>query len=224
MDAFERIERKPHSYELSDPEKWDEENRFGSFQRVDPANMDVYDPRESQRIPKEGAWAMIVRKLPGLEGAVDQHIRVARCFFLEHEGDADDAGFTPSGMYRVNLNSPWGTVKLYPYEYAKIEVETLLTLWQQGELVFHPTNMEPGRLNDQVFYARSRGIGLADAMVMALGTVKGNIGWFEPALDLAAACEEMEDRVHRWKTTRKSTERMEIVLHMGNEKAKGGVG
>lgn len=49
----------------------------------DPANMEVYDPGLKQRIPEAGAWGLITRKLPPLEGGVDKEIRVGRIFYLE---------------------------------------------------------------------------------------------------------------------------------------------
>jgi len=170
----------------------DREALFGS----QPAQDDVYRPNSKQRIPKEGAWAMIIRKLPGIEGGIDKHFRVGRIFYMEHERSADQFGFMPDGRYKVLCNSPWGTLHLWPYEYSVIPVPTILPLWQDGELVFHPTNVQLTRFNDIVHYSRSRGISLADAMVMALGTLKGPVGWFEPRTDLAVECEAMEQAVH----------------------------
>lgn len=171
---------------------------------IDPANAEVYDPRESQRIPKGGAWCMITRKLPGIEGGIDEHIRVGRFFFLEHVAEACQYGFLPNGMYMALCNSPWGTVRLWPYEYSVVPTQSIIEMWQGEELIFHPTNVQLTRFNDIVHYARSRGIGIADAMVMALGTLKGPVGWFEPHADFVEELEAMEERVHRWKPERRS--------------------
>lgn len=70
-------------------------------------------------------------------------------------------------------------------------------MWSDGELIFHPSRIDDVRFSEIAFYARSRGIGLADAAVMALGTLTGPVGWFEPRPDLAEECEAMERSVHR---------------------------
>lgn len=183
------------TFERTDDEKDFLCDRISRF--ADQANGEVYNPGPKQRIPKGGAWAMITRKLPGIEGSIDQHIRVARFFFLEHCGEADQFGFLPDGRYMALCNSSWGTVRLWPYEYSVVPVPSILEMWQDGEIIFHPVNVQLARFNDIVFYARSRGILLADAMVLALGTLKGPVGWFEPRPDLAKEAEDMEEGVHR---------------------------
>jgi hypothetical protein len=162
----------------------------------DPANIEAYDPGPKQRIPEAGAWGIIVRKLPSIEGGVDREIKVGRIFYLERLPNSDGEGFVKGGLYKALLRSPWGDLHLWPYEYSTIEALPLVEMWSAGELIFHPLRIDDARLQEIAFYARSRGIGLADAAVMALGTLSGNVGWFEPRPDLAEQCEEMERRVH----------------------------
>lgn len=158
---------------------------------VHPCNDLVYAPTAKQRIPKTGAWIMVTRQLPPMERRLDEHARVGRVFWAEHVGGADDYGFTPDGTYKAVLRATEGDLTVFPYEYSRIEATALTELWAAGELVFHALNIEPGRLNTITFYARSRGIAFADAVVMALGTVSGPVGWFEPRADLAPLMEEM---------------------------------
>lgn len=181
-----------------------------------PANHLLYDPGEKQRIPKAGAWVMITRKLPPIEKRMDEKIRVARIFYAEHDGEADEYGFLPDGSYKITVRSPWGDVKILPYEYSTIDTPRLMSLWQDKELIFHPTNVELTRMNDIVFYARSRGMGIADAMVLALGTLRGPVGWFEPAADLVKSCEEMEHRIHNWVPKRTLKKPMEVTIEVMN--------
>jgi hypothetical protein len=162
----------------------------------DPANLEVYSPGERQRIAATGAWVMITRKLPPIEGGADKEFRVGRIFYAEHLPNADAVGFAPNGSYKVICRLPWASVCLWPYEYAAIDVTAVTEMWTAGELVFHPLRIDGARLTDICFYARSRGIGLADAAVMALGTLAGAVGWFEPCAGLAEQCEEMERAVH----------------------------
>lgn len=186
------------TYELDEDEKDFTALGLIGFNGGNPANAEVVDPRPSQRVPEGGGWVLITRELPPLEGGMDTHVRVGRCFYAQHLANADAIGFLPDGRYKVRLETPWGTLHLWPYEYTTIDPAALLAMWQSGEMVFHATDMEPARLNAVVFYARSRGIGLADAMVMALGTLAGPVGWFEPHPDLAEACEVMARRVNQW--------------------------
>lgn len=151
------------------------------------AGADVFEPRDNQLIPEQGSWAMIVQALPPMERDLHEHIRVGRIFYVEREGETDDRGFPPGGRYRVRLQSEWGELKLWPYEYTTIPVERILNYWQGGLMTFHPAAVEQARFNAVVFYARSRGITLPDAMVMALGSLSGPIGWFEPATTEIAA-------------------------------------
>lgn len=197
-------------------ERLDEEKEFLMPIYGNPAQDAIWDPGPKQRFGKAGAWAMVTRQLPPLEGRVDKHVRVGRIFFLQHIAEADEYGFTMDGHFKALCRCPWGDVCLWPYEYSTIEANEVLDLWQKKELKFHPTNVQPARFNDIVFYARSRGIGLADAMVMALGTLSAPVGWFEPATKkLARACEEMEARVHApWVPRRTLTTPMELKLEV----------
>jgi hypothetical protein len=186
---------------------------------MDRGNILVYDPEPKQIIPKSGAWIMITRQLPPIEGGLDKKVRVGRIFYAWHHEDADEKGFRPTGLYMVRMVAPAEggesarELSLYPYEYSALPIESILTMWTAGEIKFHPRNIDLAQLNAVVFYARSRGIALADAMVMALGTLNGDVGWFEPSTDeLALDLEEMEQRVNRWKPTRKVKESMKITV------------
>lgn len=169
------------------------EQYFGA----DPAGASIYRPGEDQAIAASGAWVVIVRQLPAIEGNIDEHIRVGRIFWVEREPGSDANGFTQSGTFKVRCRSPWGELCLWPYEYSIIDREKILALWQSGEMIFHPTNIDLARLNDVTFYARSRGIPLGVAAVMALGTLDGPVGWFEPRPDLAGAAEELSATLSR---------------------------
>lgn len=207
-------EGKP-TYELT-PEQKAMSNMFGIAGR-NPADREVMEPPANKRITKDGGWAMIIRKLPPIEKGFQGTMRVGRVFYIEHTGEADDAGFTPGGKYKVLCNSPWGSVCLWPYEYSVMDTTKLFSLWESKELIFHPL-AENVRFSDALHYVRSRGVSLEDAMVMVLGTLKGPVGWFEPAPGLSEQCEEMEERVHRWEPTRTLKEPMEVTLSV-NAKA-----
>lgn len=187
------------SYRL-DGDALDDRTVILSWPGVNPANMEVYEPRSNQTVPKAGAWAMITRQLPPMERRLDEQVRVGRVFYVEQENEnTDDEGFAPDGSYKVVCRSPWGELKLWPYEYSVIPAERLVGLWQDGALRFHPLAESEKQFSDVLFYAMSRGIHRADAVVMALGTLAGPVGWFEPATpELAEFCEGTADRINRW--------------------------
>lgn len=160
---------------------------------IDLANGDVFAPHETQRVPKAGAWAMITRRLPPMEGGLDEQLRPGRVFYVQHMPNADDAGFLPGGTYKVKTDTPWGTVTLWPYEYTVKSADAMIALWTDGALVFHPMDVSAAQFNATVFYVRSRGIPTADAMVMALGSIHAPVGWFEPHPDVAPTIEGMID-------------------------------
>lgn len=164
--------------------------------KVNPENIQVYDPPDSTRIPPGGSWAMITRRLPPLEGQLDREFRVGRILWIERVRDADVNGFSKGGVYKVLCRSPWGEVCLWPYEYSTIDTAAIVSMWTAGEIVFHPTDIDNARFTEIAFYARTRGIGLGEAAVMALGSLSGPVGWFEPRADLAEECEAMERAVH----------------------------
>ena len=179
-------------------------NRIGFSETSDVCNAEVVAPRPNQLVAKGGAWAMIARALPPMEFELDKHVRVGRVFYVSHFSNADNLGFSPDGTYKVACATPWHDLTLWPYEYTVVPTDRLLAYWQEGALVFHPMNVEAGRFNQIVFYARSRGIDVADAMVMALGTLTGPVGWFEPHQDIAADMEAMAERINTplWKHVR----------------------
>lgn len=204
------IYANPGSYKLSDEAIEGRDARGFGF-RTDPADRESYDAPKAKIIPKEGAWVIITRQLPPLEGELDKTVLVGRIFYALHHEDSDEQGFRPSGLYLLRLNSPENRdLYVFPYEYSVMDVATILKCWQDGEMDFHPRNVDLATMNNIVFYARARGISMADAMVMALGTLKGDVGWFEPKAGLAKAMEAMEERVHRWKPKRASKARMEV--------------
>lgn len=207
------------NYELS---TWEKEGRRAAEDMWagivrDKANSLVYDPGEKQRIPKSGAWIMITRRLPPMEFRLDEKVRVGCVYWATHDEGTDAAGFNLDGQYKVKLTTPWGDVWLWPYEYSIIEPQEIVACWAAGELLFHATNMDPNTLNAQTFYARSRGISLADATVMALGTLSANVGWFEIHPDLRADAEAMEERVHRWKPRRRTGKSFSVELTYKND-------
>ena len=148
-----------------------------------PLNMKMYDPDEDCRIPPEGAWVQIVRALPAIEGGIDEHVSVGRVFYATRDVDpsVDPDGFAENGTYKVVLNTPWGSVKLWPYEYRMVPGISLVERWQRGDLIFHPVGVEQAAFSDTVHYIMSRGIDLSTAACMVLGTEEmiGDIGWFE---------------------------------------------
>lgn len=172
---------KKWTYEKSKEEK--ERRRRADWEfRSNPLEADIYDPPEDRRIPSDGAWVLLLR--PPM--ALPKRFRFQRgqIFFATQEDGSDEFGFLASGDYKIRITTPWGQCCLWPYEYSVMDPTLIMPLITEGELEFIPLTKNPV-LNDQVFYLRSRGIPLKDAMVMALGTLKSAVGWFRPSRKVA---------------------------------------
>lgn len=144
-----------------------------------PSGAEMYMPPAWKLIPPQGRWVGITRQLPPIEGNEIARIP-GRAFYARVAPGADDRGFQSDGTYKVILRGlPDGDVYLWPYEYVPLSVESLIDGWQSKELRFHPLRLDSARLNAITFYARSRGIALEAAAVMALGSVYEPVGWFE---------------------------------------------
>ena len=131
-------------------------------------------------IPAVGCWVGITRELPTIRGNKIVRSSGGGVFWAERPSGAGDDGMMPDGTHKAVLRGlPDGDVYLWPFEYTVLDVETILRHWQSGGLLAHPLNVDPARLSMVSFYARSRGIGLEDAVVMALGELSGPVAWFE---------------------------------------------
>lgn len=176
---------KKWTYERSDAEKERRRGADATF-RMNPLDSDIYDPPQDRRISSDGAWVMILRT----PFAFPKRFRFQRgqIFFATHEDGADEFGFMASGDYKIRITTPWGQCCLWPYEYSVMDPASIMPLKAEGELEFIPFTKN-AVLNDQVFYLRSRGIPLNDAMVMTLGTLKSAVGWFRPSRKVARELE-----------------------------------
>ena len=168
---------KQWTYERSNEDKKRRRQADATF-RSNPLESDTYDPPQDRRLPSDGAWVMILR--PPMALARRFRFQRGQIFFATHEDGADEFGFLASGDYKVRITTPWGQCCLWPYEYSVMDPALIMSLKGEGELEFIPFTKN-AVLNDQVFYLRSRGIPLNDAMVMALGTLKSAVGWFRPS-------------------------------------------
>jgi hypothetical protein len=150
------------------------------------ANGELYDPPMEKRIPKEGAWVMITRP-PRLDRKF--RFEMGQVFYATRWEGSDDEGFVKGGYYKILATTPWGQCGLLPYEYFVPKVEFVIECYQKGELLFHAMTETP-RLTDALFYCRSRGIGVLEAMPMVLGSFQAPVGWFEMTPELVKEARE----------------------------------
>jgi len=173
------------SYRPIADEEADVEDAMSRAHHADPRNVWRYAPPPEAMVPKGGAWCIIRDDLPPMEREIDKHVTVGRVFWCEHVSDnCDDEGFEPDGSYGVLARTPFGEPKLMPWEYRTITVPLLMECTQQHGFVFNPMKASAHQMNDTLFYCMSRGIPRVEAMVMALGTMSGPVGWFDPHPDL----------------------------------------
>lgn len=175
---------------FSDSAKWERGRSECVFGNA--LSAQIYDPL--QIVPQSGAWAMIKRSLPPLERDMDKQYSVGRVFWIEHDPSAvNEEGFRSDGTYKVWARSVFGDVALLPYEYVVLDTEWIIKAWGEGALTFHPSDMSVAQLTDQVFYCRARGISLADAVVLCLGSITGPVGWFDAEPEIAEFVAEFQD-------------------------------
>lgn len=138
-----------------------------------------YDPLDTQVINESGAYVTFVGSLQAVEGA-HSTLRPGETYFANWAPGTQE-GWTRYGQFLVTIQTERGPAWLFPDEYMVLAPEHLWYLVQDGTLRFTP-NQGVGRMEfgDRVHYVRSRGIKLEDAVLMCLGDVKTDIGYFTP--------------------------------------------
>jgi hypothetical protein len=144
-----------------------------------PREVLRFDPLDSQVIDENGAYVTFVGSAQAVEGA-HSTLRPGETYFANHAPDTKD-GWTRCGQFLVTIQTERGPAWLFPDEYVVLGPDHLWYLVQDGTLRFTP-NQGIGRMEfgDRVHYVRSRGIRLEDAVLMCLGDVKTDIGYFTP--------------------------------------------
>jgi hypothetical protein len=142
-----------------------------------------YDPPESRQINKNGQYVMIIDTEQLTRNDFDW-IEPGMTFYASHCDNTDSTGFNSSGYYKICINTPNGDIHLWPHEYVPFDFETLSRLYSQDELQLHAREYDQNDLTHDVHYMMSRGISAKQALAMALGNIKKNIGWFEPTDEL----------------------------------------
>jgi len=190
-----RVVNNKVTFEMSEEDKNIEKNliiqtmHMGK-QPFHPGNFEMFDPDAGKTIPKKGAYVMILRPLP-IAPPFDK-ITPGMVFWAKHPQGTDSRGFDAKGYYKVELFTPWGTPHVWPYEYSPIQGSRLVALYDAGELLFHPQHIELASLEMRLYYLMSRGISKEQALLLMLGKLNKNIGWWEPRQDL-------KDRIAQWR-------------------------
>jgi hypothetical protein len=145
----------------------------------DPREALRYDPLESQLIDEDGAYVTFVGSVQAVEG-VHSTLRPGETYFAKWAPDTNE-GWTRYGQFLVTIQTERGPAWLFPDEYVVLAPDHLWYLVQDKTLRFTP-NQGIGRMEfgDRVHYVRSRGIRLEDAVLMCLGDIKSDIGYFTP--------------------------------------------
>lgn len=200
LDATEasgkaRVVDNKLTFEMSEADKNIEKSLLIETFRMGPyplhhGNFEMFDPDASKIIPRKGAYVMILRPLP-IAAPFDK-IKPGMVFWAKHPQGTDSRGFDAKGYYKVELFTPWGTPHVWPYEYSPIQASRLVALYDAGELLFHPQNIELASLEMRVYYLMSRGITKEQALLLMLGKLNRNIGWWEPR-------EDLKERIAGWR-------------------------
>lgn len=144
-----------------------------------PLELLRYSPLDNQLIDESGAYVTFVGSMQAVEGA-HSTLRPGETYFANWAPDTKE-GWTQYGQFLVATQTERGPAWLFPDEYVVLTPMHLWYLVQDGTLRFTP-NQGIGRMEfgDRVHYVRSRGIRLEDAVLMCLGDIKTDIGYFTP--------------------------------------------
>lgn len=146
---------------------------------MNPRDALRFDPMESQLIDERGAYATFVGSVQAVEGA-HSTLRPGETYFAQWAPETTN-GWTQYGQFLVTIQTERGPAWLFPDEYVVLAPDHLWYLVQDGTLRFTP-NQGIGRMEfgDRVHYVRSRGVRLEDAVLMCLGDIRSDIGYFTP--------------------------------------------
>jgi hypothetical protein len=152
--------------------------QLGTF-KCDKRESLRYSPLDDQVIGEGGAYITFVGSAQAVEGA-HSTLRPGETYFASWAPDTKE-GWTRHGQFLVTIQTERGPAWLFPDEYVVLAPDHLWYLVQDGTLRFTP-NQGIGRMEfgDRVHYVRSRGIRLEDAVLMCLGDIKTDIGYFTP--------------------------------------------
>lgn len=147
--------------------------------RLSPREALRFDPFDDQVIDEDGAYVTFVGSAQAVEGA-HSTLRPGETYFANWAPDTKE-GWTRYGQFLITIQTERGPVWLFPDEYVVLAPDHLWYLVQNGTLRFTP-NQGIGRMEfgDRVHYIQSRGIRLEDAILMCLGDIKTDIGYFTP--------------------------------------------
>ena len=92
--------------------------------------------------------------------------------------------------HQVKIVTPWGQCNIQPHEYVYIDdINTYIGSIQEGEATLeYLSDAEgfKGRISDQIFYLRSRGIDFTTALLMVSGNIKSQyLFWIKIREDIA---------------------------------------
>lgn len=149
-----------------------------------------YYPAERE-LPDGGGWITILRPpFTVLEERFS--LALGQTFWARAwEGGID--GWVDM-RYSIAVTTPGGDIRLFPHEYCRAPLLEIVEAWGNGEMTFHPLDINTAAFADRLFYLHSRGIPDEAALPMALGSgeINGPVGWFELAEGPQARLREIE--------------------------------
>lgn len=171
------------SYRLS-PEAVEAEMEFSNFfgerhPRAGAAERLRMDPPDQSVIPEEGAYVTFAGSAQRVDGA-HSTLKPGETYYAKWAPDTKE-GWTKWGQFLITIQTERGPAWLFPDEYVVLQPAHLWYLVQDGTLRFTPSKgLGTGEFGDRVHYIRSRGISLEKAVLMCLGDIKTDIGYFTP--------------------------------------------
>jgi len=177
MDLAGIARLQEQNSETERPWRYAEEYRedVSILERANDKELSVYFPG-NRELSEKGAWVTVLRQPHSVIEVSFGDTYFARPF------SGGVFGFHRR-RYSVEVVTPSGGLRLWPYEYCVLPLIELISLWQDGELEFHPmVETAAGIISERLFYIQTRGIPLDQALPMALPDILSPVGWFSMKL------------------------------------------
>jgi len=163
---------------------------YGGVDAGNPLDVWRYDPPTTNLLPEGGAFVTFLGSPHSVEGAFKK-LQPGHTYFAQSAAHTR-SGYDEHGQYMVGFMTEHGLVNLMPYEYTILDPLHLWHLVEEKQLKFTPKNLSETDFGWQFFYCQSRGIPKAQALVMCLGSIRKDVGWFEPTEAMGEAWWRMQ--------------------------------
>jgi hypothetical protein len=161
-------------------------NRLAEFGEFDE---DYFPAEYGKELPEDGAWIMMLVEVRVGKRLNDETIETISLPHLSMWFAIPNK--TTRGTFQAIVQTPHGSVHVWPHEYKKTDISVWLQFSEEDGLNTHFISASGAFDEAALFYLRSRGIPKGEAQRMLLATLKDpNYCYFTFSEDLASCFSE----------------------------------